>query len=214
MGSNLQRKSRTLSADSGDPDDCQGKRGNCRTVAAERSGDLCPQAALTQSLLESIKQVFDSLEEKFDAHRLVASLTEMRYVLENDSKLMSTLVSHLRMIAQQRQLFDETDSLRLATALNEAFENAHYHGNLEVSSSLREESLCVYFDLARSRREEAPYRDRRVHVRVLFSDDAVELQIRDEGPGFDLSLIPDPTDLSWLERPHGRGILLMAHICR
>ncbi len=168
-----------------------------------------PKRALTQSLLESIKQVFGSLEEKFDAHRLASSLTEMQYVLENDSKLMSTFVSQLRLLVQQRQLFDETDSLRLATALNEAFENAHYHGNLEVSSSLREESLGAYFDLARSRRQEAPYRDRRVYVRALFSADAVELQIRDEGPGFDLSLIPDPTDLSWLERPHGRGILLM-----
>jgi hypothetical protein len=31
----------------------------------------------------------------------------------------------------------------------------------------------------------------------------------DEGPGFDPSLLPDPTDPENLARPHGRGLMLM-----
>ncbi len=180
-------------------------------VQALQSGaaSYVPKRALPETLVENVTQVLANMEERFDEHRLTSSLSEMSYVLENDSKLMSTLVSRLRQIVQERQLFDETESLRLATALSEALENAHYHGNLEVSSSLREESLGAYFDLARTRREEPPYMDRRVHVKAVFSPDEVVLVVRDEGPGFDLACIPDPTDLSWLERPHGRGILLM-----
>ena len=33
--------------------------------------------------------------------------------------------------------------------------------------------------------------------------------IRDEGPGFDLNRVPDPTDMSNLERISGRGLLLI-----
>ena len=33
--------------------------------------------------------------------------------------------------------------------------------------------------------------------------------IRDDGPGFDPSTLPDPTDPEYLERPHGRGLMLM-----
>ena len=33
--------------------------------------------------------------------------------------------------------------------------------------------------------------------------------IRDEGPGFDPASIPNPTDPEYLERPSGRGMLLM-----
>jgi anti-sigma regulatory factor (Ser/Thr protein kinase) len=33
--------------------------------------------------------------------------------------------------------------------------------------------------------------------------------IRDDGPGFDPSSLPDPTDPANLDRPCGRGLLLM-----
>lgn len=180
-------------------------------VNALQSGaaSYVPKRVLTKELVETITQVLASLEEEFDERRLTMSLSELHYVLENDSRVMMTLVSRLRQIVREMQLFDDSDSMRLATALNEALENAHYHGNLEVSSELREDSLSTYYDLAKSRREQLPYRDRHVHVVATFCSEEVRIVIRDEGPGFDLSCIPDPTDLSLLERPHGRGILLM-----
>ena len=33
--------------------------------------------------------------------------------------------------------------------------------------------------------------------------------IRDEGPGFDVNNLPDPTDPANLEKPSGRGMLLI-----
>jgi anti-sigma regulatory factor (Ser/Thr protein kinase) len=46
-------------------------------------------------------------------------------------------------------------------------------------------------------------------VDVDFTRDCVEYVIRDEGPGFDPTKLPDPTDPVNLERPCGRGLLLM-----
>jgi anti-sigma regulatory factor (Ser/Thr protein kinase) len=88
--------------------------------------------------------------------------------------------------------------------------NAIFHGNLEVSSALRElDGGKPYHDLAERRRQEAPYGDRRVRVTAVQRREEVRYHIADEGPGFDPSALPDPTDVSQLERVSGRGLLLI-----
>lgn len=49
------------------------------------------------------------------------------------------------------------------------------------------------------------------HVEVQFKvvDDFVLVEVKDEGPGYDRSLVPDPQVN--LERPSGRGLLLIQH---
>ena len=44
---------------------------------------------------------------------------------------------------------------------------------------------------------------------VNVENDHGAFVIRDEGPGFDPRELPDPTDPTNLERPSGRGLLLM-----
>lgn len=48
-----------------------------------------------------------------------------------------------------------------------------------------------------------------VHYRVL--PECFEVQITDEGPGFCPEEVPDPTMPENLERPCGRGLMLMRH---
>ena len=63
--------------------------------------------------------------------------------------------------------------------------------------------------MAEYRRRRPPYRDRRLHVRARLSRREAVYVIRDEGPGFDPSQLPDPTDPSNLDRVSGRGLLLI-----
>ena len=55
--------------------------------------------------------------------------------------------------------------------------------------------------------------DRAKKVRVLYrvSPTASRCEVTDEGPGFDPSDVPDPTAVENLERPCGRGLMLMRH---
>jgi serine/threonine-protein kinase RsbW len=55
--------------------------------------------------------------------------------------------------------------------------------------------------------------DRAKLVRVAFrvTVDRFDIRIADEGPGFDPDEVPDPTAPENLERPCGRGLLLMRH---
>lgn len=48
-----------------------------------------------------------------------------------------------------------------------------------------------------------------VRVSYSISEDGFEIEIEDEGPGFNPDDIPDPTAPENLERPSGRGLLLM-----
>ena len=50
---------------------------------------------------------------------------------------------------------------------------------------------------------------KKVRVEARVTSEEVEIQIEDEGPGFERSSVPDPTALENLEKCSGRGILLI-----
>jgi anti-sigma regulatory factor (Ser/Thr protein kinase) len=106
-------------------------------------------------------------------------------------------------------LLGEGERLRVGVALEEALLNAAYHGNLEVKSELREQDCTLYYDLARERTRMRPYCERSIYVDVDLTEDRVRYVVRDEGPGFDPRTLPDPTDPANIDRPCGRGLLLM-----
>jgi Histidine kinase-like ATPase domain len=80
---------------------------------------------------------------------------------------------------------------------------------LGIDSRLRQEDEASYDRTAEFRRRRPPYRDRQLHVRARLSRREAVYVIRDEGPGFDLATLPDPTDPSNFNRATGRGLLLI-----
>lgn len=54
-------------------------------------------------------------------------------------------------------------------------------------------------------------RSKNVHISYRVIDDRFEITITDEGPGFDPLDVPDPTAVENLDRPCGRGLMLMRH---
>ncbi|HUG93927.1 MAG TPA: response regulator [Planctomycetaceae bacterium] len=170
-----------------------------------------PKRRLSHDLVDVVERVLDAAGQDRSFSRLMNRLTraEAAFVLENDLTLIPSVVGYLQQEVAAMRFCDETERLRIGVALEEALLNAYYHGNLEVSSKLREEDHNAYYDLARDRAERPPWGDRRIHVYARFSPDETVYQIRDEGPGFDPTSLPDPTDPANLERPCGRGLLLM-----
>jgi CheY-like chemotaxis protein/anti-sigma regulatory factor (Ser/Thr protein kinase) len=137
------------------------------------------------------------------------SFTESRFVLDNDVSLIPSLIGHLEGNLMRMRMCDENGLIRVAVALREALVNAIHHGNLELSSELRETDDKRYYRLIDERRQQEPYQDRRVHVLARESHREATYVIRDEGPGFDPKSLPDPTDPVNLEKASGRGLLLV-----
>ena len=80
--------------------------------------------------------------------------------------------------------YTERDLFGMRLALEEALVNAIKHGNRQSD-------------------------DKVVHVACELGGDTARVVIRDEGDGFDPEEVPDPTADENLDRPCGRGIMLM-----
>ena len=162
-------------------------------------------------LIETVTNVLALSQSRLNRRRLIGSLTvqSAHFVLENDVGLITPLITWLQDQLATMKLCDDTQVLRIGVALHETLTNAIYHGNLELDSALRQEDESLFYDLADQRRYEAPYAARRVFVQATASREMIRYVIRDEGPGFDVHRVADPTDAENLERVGGRGMLLI-----
>lgn len=166
---------------------------------------------LQQDLMATVQQVIDNSDENRLQSRLMHRLArnEFSFVLNNDLSLVHSLVKYLQHTLRCVRLADEVDRLRVGIAVEEALLNALYHGNLEVSSELKEQDPNLFEEMARQRCREEPYCNRRIFIDATISREQARFVIRDEGFGFNPETLPDPTDPANLEKPSGRGILLM-----
>ncbi len=170
-----------------------------------------PKKSLARDLAETMDQMLTLARTNTKRQQILESLSrhEIEFVLDNDVQLVPPLVSHLEDNIVKMKLCEPAGLILLGVALHEALTNAIFHGNLELSSAIKEEDEKKYYSMAMERRQQPPFRDRRVHVSTTLTRDTVTFVVRDEGPGFDPSILPDPTDPSNLEKVSGRGLLLI-----
>jgi len=172
-----------------------------------------PKRNLPKDLARTVEFVLGAAEVGARKHRVLEQLThaEFAFRCDNDPANIRPLVTHLQDHLVAAGLRDQAEQIQVGTAIHEALTNAVFHGNLEVNSALREEGNGGedYFALAESRRTQPPYCGRSVHVSAKFTPSVVVIAIRDEGPGFDPSTLPDPTDPANLVKASGRGLLLI-----
>jgi CheY-like chemotaxis protein/anti-sigma regulatory factor (Ser/Thr protein kinase) len=170
-----------------------------------------PKRNLARDILPTLEHVLTVAQAGKQEKRVLDCLSaaEFAFVLDNDTGLVGPLIGHLEESVARIQGCDRTELMRVGIALHEALVNAIQHGNLEVSSELRQEDDDRYRQLSQDRRRLEPYRDRRVHVRARLTPAESVYVVRDDGPGFDPSDLPDPTDPANLERIGGRGLMLI-----
>ena len=131
------------------------------------------------------------------------------FTLANDPGEVPAVVARLADAASEVGLCDRPTARRIGVAVEEALLNAIIHGNLEVSTDLRQADEGAYDRRIVERQVQSPYAERRIRLTGRLSRSEAVFVIQDEGPGFDVSQVPDPTDPENLFRVGGRGILLM-----
>ena len=170
-----------------------------------------PKLYLEDDLIPSVERILAATKTDRSHNRAFECLAQMdaQFVMHTDPNLISPVLGHLEEVLVRLSLCDATERMRIGIALQEALLNAMYHGNLEVSSELRQQNEDEYHSLLKERRQQSPYRTRRVYLTARFSPGEARYVIRDEGRGFDPSVLPDPTDPANLEKVGGRGLLLI-----
>jgi DNA-binding response OmpR family regulator len=170
-----------------------------------------PKRELKQELADTVIQVLEVAEARQSRSRLLGYLQsrETSFELENDPALIFTVAAFLQDSLERLGFADDTVRSQVGMALVEAISNAMIHGNLQVDSGLRKTDRSGYEVLIGERRDEEPYSSRRVQCTCRETTEEVVYSFADEGPGFDPSTIPDPTDPANILRASGRGIMLM-----
>ncbi len=109
-----------------------------------------------------------------------------KIIIESDIKNISLIEKLIDDISNQYGLHSDIYG-KLLLAIVEGVNNAIVHGNKLDTS-------------------------KKVQLEYQIKEKSIEFIISDEGPGFDLNNIPDPTLPENIEKTHGRGIFLMNHL--
>lgn len=172
-----------------------------------------PKAELAELLCETVAQVLalaDARPESFPEPACAVVRSEIHFRIENDESLVPELIARMEQVLAGLSFCNELHWMQIAMALDEAILNSIFHGNLDVSSELRQsDDGKPFFEMVNLRKTLSPYRERSVYISLVASPERATFKIRDEGNGFDITKIPDPTDPANLERAGGRGLLLI-----
>ncbi|WP_435006985.1 response regulator [Tundrisphaera lichenicola] len=182
-------------------------------IQALRAGasNYVPKKSLAKELGETLRQILELSAVDRHRQRVLGALIrrESKFRLENDPTLITPLIHLIQEDLGGMDVCDATGRVRVGVALQEALANALYHGNLEVSSDLRQEDERLFYNVANQRREIEPFRDRRLQIETRLDRGEATYIIEDEGPGFDTSSLDRPIDPEDLMRIGGRGMLLI-----
>jgi CheY-like chemotaxis protein len=182
-------------------------------MRALRAGaaNYLPKRHMNQDLAETVRQTLSATAVDRDRRRLLSCLDrrESTYVMGNEPDLIAPLMELIKEELDGLGRLDRMGRIRVAVALQEALTNALYHGNLEVSSALRQDNERLFYETAEARCHQEPYASRHIEVGVRYDRRAASFTIRDEGPGFDTSRMNRPIAPEDLLSIGGRGLLLI-----
>jgi serine/threonine-protein kinase RsbW len=111
--------------------------------------------------------------------RILAATVSQLNTIEQGYQIADALLEELR-----AKGYSEVAVFAVRLAVEEALNNAIRHGNAMDPAKTAE---LVY----------------------EVTDEKVEIRVSDEGPGFDCHNVPDPTLNENLDKPTGRGLMLM-----
>src|SRR5262245_32864464 len=180
------------------------------------AANYVPKPQLGQRLMESVEEALGMAKADRTYDRLIGCLQkcEFAFELDNDPGLVDPLVDLIQQMVAGMRLTDATGRYRVGAAVKEALLNAIYRGNLEISFKQMQDLRVSLLegrgeDLVQQRRQQAPYKDRRVHVQVFINATEARFIIRDGGNGFDPAKIPAAGQPGSLDPDSGRGLVLM-----
>jgi CheY-like chemotaxis protein/anti-sigma regulatory factor (Ser/Thr protein kinase) len=191
----------------------QGSEEIAARALREGAASYVPKMQLADNLINTLTQVHNTAQIAHSQSRLMHYMTDTRttFVIPNDRQFLSVCINQLLNMLRCMPLGDETERMRVGIALQEALDNAYYHGNLEVGRSVNGDSAELD-RLAESRVWVEPFVHRRIHVTTNINRERATFVIRDDGTGFDTAFVANADRVAGDGGRRGRGITLMMSI--
>lgn len=181
-----------------------------RSFALEQADALgITDAPEMDFIIKRLSRAVEEVEKNEMLHQVLEFVTmeKKELILGNDRRLVRPTSLYLTdLIVGARGGSVKKGAVELA--LEEAITNAIVHGNLEVSSKLKEEDFDLFEKAVGERMAEPPFSGRCVKISYNYDRQSASFRIEDEGPGFDWShFLKKEVDQELL--PHGRGIIII-----
>lgn len=135
--------------------------------------------------------------------------SELSFTLGNEVEDIAPVTEEIANLLARHWAESSGRSRKVVMALQEAISNAVLHGNLGLSSSLRENGSDAFFRLAEVRRMQQPWCARIVRVQCSVSLRTAKIVVADQGEGFDPASVRSCVDGSGIYKMSGRGIAVM-----
>jgi len=185
------------------------------TISTLRLSAILPTKCTPTMLRKALSKADDSIERIIAAQNLSRGIHAYSMKLQFESKdvriakIAQFVASECTMLGANI-LGTEEDSMALS--LEEALANSLEHGNLELSSSLRPESLLdedLYEEEKQKRLSDSVYGKRPLIVSINATNKIVEIEILDSGKGFHIDKIKEVTEEN-VNEVSGKGFELIA----
>ncbi len=176
-----------------------------------------PKSRLDGLLEQTISNVLGVMRTDRSFSQLIGCLLTNDYTFElpNDASMVSPVANFIIQVTAGMELFPSIENVRLAIAIEQALNNAMFRGNLQLSSAEYSPAEDSEFDgvdpdVVKDKRVQEPFASRTVMLSAFVSRTRVEITIRDQGDGFDTSIVPSSVAGTTIDMQHGRGLLMMA----
>ena len=163
--------------------------------------------------------IFKLVKMKANRAERVAVLSYLRegdihFVIPSDINLVDGVSNYITERAIEFGVISPTQKFYVQLAIDEAISNAILHGNLRIKEMETDpkNSGRTREELYRQRSSLPDFARKQVHIDAAVSPAKLEVDVADEGRGFDLTLLPDPTNDVNVFDYHGRGIFVMRNI--
>ncbi|MHC4401958.1 MAG: ATP-binding protein [Planctomycetota bacterium] len=178
-----------------------------------------PKSQVSNKLLNTVEKVLALARADRNYEELVSCVTDTQFTLslKNDAALIDPLVELVQQVVVGMGFCDFTERLQIGMAVKEALVNALFHGSLELSVAQMQENMEKLrqggdVDLVKDPRSDPGFRDRTIFFQGRLSPEEVRFIVRDEGPGFDVTKVPESNDPEALEPGRGRGLAIMQNL--
>jgi CheY-like chemotaxis protein len=174
--------------------------------------------ALAERLVDTLDDVLSHVEQDQSARRLISRLVESEFFfeLDNDPELVQPLVEMAQQMLGGIGICNTVDCMRVGVALREVTLVSMICGNLDLPPQALagiEDPTLEEIQLIARRRQESPYRERKLQVEFHFATSAARLTLRHQGqPLWDERMLQPLLD-EQLDDPSMRAAVLMQSFC-
>ena len=161
--------------------------------------------------LTHILDKYYEIEKNKSISKNIMSVVEEKQLilkLKLDIQSIPNIVDYL--IKETGNKIKESDRLGFELGLNELIINSVEHGNLEISSEEKQKAFedNKLLHLYNTKLKEPELANRTITIKLNITKEIIELEITDEGKGFDWRKISNPLTSDNIEKLAGKGVFL------